>query len=287
MSAMHTHEEWAKEHSLSAPADRDRAVAWKPEQFEAALTPAETESAYKELNNTAFTSKFPRVDRTYADPPVQLQSIGLISFTPAKGAVANKDGVFGFAKLRGNYASEMEANQRAEYLIRNVDSYHQIYHTYVGRPFPITASSQYSADTQEIDIRRAAAESISSAVKEKKMEEKRTVDDIKQREEALRADTQADPEEKDPIEEYTTLRVKKAQLIFTYLEHQRLMKEVKASLIKTRSRVEHMDETDPTLKDRYYKKYMDARDTAGLVQSDADTQSNFIKYMVEDVDLGF
>ena len=52
-----------------------------------------------ELNNTAYTEKFPRVDRTYADPPPLMQTIGLL-FTPAKGATPNENGVFGFIKLR-------------------------------------------------------------------------------------------------------------------------------------------------------------------------------------------
>ena len=50
--------------------------------------------AMNELNVTSFTDKFPKVDRVYSDPQVPLQAIGLISFTPAKGATPNKDGVF-------------------------------------------------------------------------------------------------------------------------------------------------------------------------------------------------
>ena len=78
---------------------------------------------------------------------------------------------------------EQEADQRAEFLIRNVDSYHQIYHTYVGRPFPMTASSKYSAETNEIDIRKEMTESISNDVKQKKQDELKTVQEIKKREE--------------------------------------------------------------------------------------------------------
>ena len=150
-----SHPEWEKENSLTAPSDRDRENKWRPDQGAPALTETEVESAIQTLDNTDFTGKFPRVDRTYSDPPIALQAVGLVSFTPAKGATPNKDGVFGFAKLRGNYASQLEAKQRAEEIIRNIDSYHQIYHTYVGRPFPITASSKYSAETDEIDIRKA------------------------------------------------------------------------------------------------------------------------------------
>ena len=105
------HPEWEKEHSLTAPEDRDRENKWRPEQGAADLTEEEVTNAISALDNTDFTTKFPRVDRTYADPPISLQTVGLISFTPAKGATPNENGVFGFAKLRGNYASELEAQQ--------------------------------------------------------------------------------------------------------------------------------------------------------------------------------
>jgi len=142
------HEEWQKENSLTCPEDRDRINKWKPDQTAPVLTQEQADEALKELNNTAFTDKFPRIERTYADPILPMQYIGLISFTPAKGATPNENGVYGFAKLRGNFSSEIEANERAEFIIRNIDSHHQIYHTYVGRPFPITNSSKYSAKTR-------------------------------------------------------------------------------------------------------------------------------------------
>ena len=37
-----------------------------------------------------------------------MQNIGLISFVPAKGATPNDNGVFGFAKLRGNFSTNID-----------------------------------------------------------------------------------------------------------------------------------------------------------------------------------
>lgn len=283
--ASQTHQELEKENSLTSPEDRDRENKWRPEQAAPTLTEVEVTLAMASLNNTAFTDKFPRVDRTYADPPPPLQSIGLISFTPAKGATPNENGVFGFAKLRGNYASPIEANQRAEFLIRNVDSYHQIYHTYVGRPFPITASSKYSAETDEVDIRRETTMAVSQNVKDKKAEEQRTVSEIKQREEALLESSRN--EVADPYEEYITLRVKSSQLQWTYLEHQKKMEEVKGIILKTRKEIATLDTEYPDYQHSYYEKYMKARRDAGIKESEEESQNNFIKFLVEDADLGF
>jgi len=275
----------SRESSLTTPDDRDKENRWKPDQFIEPLSIEETKEAIAELNNNTITSKFSRVDRTYADPAIPLQNIALFSFMPAKGATPNANGVFGFAKIRGSYASEMEANQRAEYIIRNVDSYNQIFHTYVGRPFPITVDSKYSAETQEIDIRKEMAKTVSENIKEKKEDEHKTMQEIKQKEEELLADSKKETE--DPYDEYITQRVKCAQLSFTYLEHQKKMSEIKNIIIKTRDRIKEMDGEYPEFKDSYYQKYMDARDKAGIKESKEDTQANFIKYLVEDAPLDF
>lgn len=274
------HPEWEKENSLTTPEDRIRENNWRPEQGAPSLSEEEVSNAMNELNNVSFTSKFPRVDRTYADPPPALQTFGLLSFVPAKGATPNKSGVYGFAKLRGNYATQLEADQRAEFLIRNVDSYHQIYHTYVGRPFPMTASSQYSAETNEIDIRKEMTESISSDVKQKKEDEAKTVQEIKDREEALIADTKN--EEVDPYDEYITLRVKKAQLSWTYLEHINKIKEIKGIILRTRKEILQLEKENDEYKDKYYDKYMNARKESGFKDTKEEMDASFMKFLVED-----
>ena len=179
----------------------------------------------------------------------------------------------------------MEANQRAEYIVRKLDSYNKIFHTYVGRPFPVTIDSRYSAETSEIDIRKQMTETVSQNIKSSKDDDYKTMQEMKEKEDALLQDVKN--EEVDPYEDYITQRVKLAQLSFTYLEHQKKMVEIKDIIIKTREKVTNFDEKYPEFKDSYYKKYMDARDSAGIKESEEDTQGNFIKYLVSDADLGF
>jgi len=290
LSDQKQHPEWEKENSLTAPADRDREDRWRPEQGVRTLTETEVSEAMKALNNNSFTDKFPRIDRTYADPPIPMQNIGLLSFTPAKGATPNENGVFGFAKVRGNYATPMEADQRAEFIIRNVDSYHQIYHLYVGRPFPITSSSEYSAETSEVDIRREATKTVSSHIKQQKDEEQKEVRDMKEREEKMLAESKKAREDDgngaavggDPYEKYITLSVKKAQLSWTFLEHLKKLKEVRDIIIKTRKEIAELDNEHPDFRDKYFDKYMKAREDAGLDTNVREEQDNFIMYMVEE-----
>ena len=114
------HPEWEIENSLTSPSDRDPARTYQPNQGSRALTEEEVKNAMNTLNNKKFENFFLKVERRYADPVESMQRIGLFSFVPAKGATPNEKGVYGFAKLRGNYPTDQEANERAEYLIRNV-----------------------------------------------------------------------------------------------------------------------------------------------------------------------
>ena len=271
------------ENSLTAPEDRDREKGWRPSAGKAPLAESEVTEAMKALNDTSFIDKFPKVDRAFADPVLPMQNISLFSFTPAKGATPNENGVFGFGKIRGTFNLPQEAEERAEFIIRNVDSTHQVFHTYTGRPFPLTNSSKYSAETSEIDIRKEITKATSNNVKERRQTDEQTVKEIKTREEALLAESKQDPEDVDPYDEYITLRVKKAQLTWTFLEHKKKMAEIVPIVAKTKERLVELDEQDPEFQKKYLEKYMAARKEAGL--SDDSAKENFLQFLVEDVDL--
>ena len=267
--------------SLTTPEDSN--VRFKPSSAPS-LTDEQLSAATEQLVNTAFVSKFPVIDRNYADPPLNLQQIGLFSFIPAKGAKPNERGIYGFAKMRGNFATEIEANQRAELLIKDHDSTHTIFHTYVGRPFPITVKESYASETSEVDIRRDTVEAVSNTMKIKKDDDKRKAQEIQDREAELLADTSS-TKEKELVEQddYITLKVKKAQLTWTYIEHVKKLKEVKEIIIRTRAQLVDIDASNPSLNEKYYEKYKDARVKAGLKVDDKALSEGFTKYLVEDV----
>lgn len=275
--------EWRKENTLTAPSDRDVNNKFRLEQNAPALTEPQVTEAMKELNVTAFVERFPNVERRYADPPVELQKIGLISFVPAKGATPNEQGIYGFAKLRGNYATEIEANERAEYLVRNIDSYHQIYHTYVGRPFPLTTGSTYSKEVSTVDLQKDMTTSIREDVKNKREKEQKDIEEIKNREKELLADVSKTEENLD--DHYTTLRVKKAQLVWTYSETNKKMEQMCGLIAKVRKEIEDLDKNNPELRNVYYNKYMEARQKANLPTGRDEVDQSFMRYLVEDLPL--
>jgi len=274
--------QWTTENSLTTPSERDRTAPYTLKGGIPKLNDEQTQEAMNTLCDKRVVTTFPMVDRVYCDPAVPMQNFAIFSFVPSKGATPDKDGFYGFAKIRGSFATTQETDERTEYLIRNVDSYHKYYTTYVGRPFPITLSSDYSSESIEIDVRKKTAETVSENIKKQKAEEQKQIKEIKDREKMLIDDT-TNKKEDDPYEVYTTLRVKKAHLTYTYLEHSKKLQEVKDIIIKTRQQLKELDEESTDYSQKFYDKYMDARRESGLPATD----ESFIKYLNEDADLGF
>jgi len=270
-----------KESTLTAPSDRDRSVPFRLDQDAPPLNDQEIKEAMKELNVTAFVERFRSLERKYTDPLMEMQQIGLVSFVPAKGAKPNDQGVYGFAKLRGNFATPENANERASLLIRTVDSYHQIYHTFVGRPFPLTTSSDYSKEVSRVDLQKETSDAIKEDVKLKRQKEQQEIEEIKNKEKELLADVAKTQEDMD--DHYTTLRVKKAQLVWTYSETDKKMRQMCGLIAKARKEIEELDASNPELKTVYFNKYMDARRKAGLSTDQQSADESFMKYLVEDL----
>ena len=282
------HRSWGTENFLTSPSDR----SLTPQEFRAQminnsgvplLNNEQTLAAMNELSIGNPVPGYPGVERMYADPVIPGQTQALFTFVPSKGAKPDKDGFYGMAKIRGTGDNNMEMEKLEEFLIRNVDSYHKIQRPRVGRPFPITVRDGLALEKKEIDIRKKTAEVMSEDIKQQKMDEQKTMKEIEDRANKLKEDTGKEVGEVDPMELYTTLVVKKAQLSFTYLEHAKKMDEIREIIIKTRGEIEDMDAESAEYRKEVYDKYMKAREESGLSLDD----QSFIKYLVEDAELPF
>ena len=99
----------------------------------------------------------------------------------------------------------------------------------------------------------------------------------------MKEDTNKEADDVDPMELYTTLVVKRAQLSWNYQEQLKKLDEVRDIIIKTREQIREMDEKDTCYRQSVYDKYMKARRESGL----ADDDNSFIKYICEDILLPF
>jgi hypothetical protein len=218
-------------------------------------------------------------ERKYTDPRIPGQTYSLHSWVPSPGATPDEDGIYGMIKIRGTFSSMEEANEKAEDLIRNHDSYHKIYHGWVGKPLPLTVKSDFSGTVEEIDIQQKVSKIVRADIKDKRQQEKQQVKHIRERERNLKE--AVEQEAADPYEKYTCLRVKKAQVIWGYMEHRKKLGEMTDVFEKTLAEVKEMDEEDSDYAARYYDRYMEARRSAGI--PDDKNDQSFMKYLNTDV----
>ena len=265
--------------SLTAPSDRDKKAGYSLKSTADPLNEKELDTAFKELNvNESLETVYRKIERTYADPKISDQKVGLISFTPSNGAKPDKDGIYGMVKIRGNYHTEEEANERAEQLIRNTDSYHKIFHTFVGRPFPLVEGSDYSEEINRVDLRRKTNEITSAHVKKERDYEKKEFDELKERERALIEDVNKKPE---PFETYIEAQVKKANLTHFFMETKEKMERMKKTILECRDIIKEGEEENPKFRDEYKEAYFKKREEVGIPRDEND----FSKFLGEDVEL--
>jgi hypothetical protein len=250
---------------------------------EQSLTVDQTKLAMEDLNDKTILNSYPKIERRLADPVVYGQHVGLLSFVPAKGATPNERGIYGYAKLRGNFEDDERADKHAEKIIREVDSYHRIFHAHVGKPFPLVDGSTYSSEVRDIDLKKDINESYSEDVKKKREQEQKDIEDIQRREQELLDDVKRVEQPTDDV--YTSLRVKKAQLTWTYAETEKKMINMCTLIAKARKEIEDMEASNPELRNVYMKKYIDAQKAIGASEERIRNDTSFMKYMVEDISL--
>lgn len=250
------------------------------------LTLEQTKTALSELYDNTTCQLFPRVERNYADPPIANQNYALVSFVPSTKAIPDDDGCYGCLKIRGVYASIDEADERAEYLVKNVDSYQAIFTTFVGRPFPLIASDgeRYGAKLRKIDVDKKTEQVINKDVKQKREQEYKEMAEIKKREDNLKKDVQREIEDIPTDETYTMLRVKRSQLLHTFIENKKKMAEIRDLILTTNKEIQDLDNSHPEYKEQYLERYMEARRESGFDDSKLNASDTFMKYLGDDVD---
>lgn len=243
------------------------------------LTEEQTKHALVD-NHSHYLGAYPRVERKYADPAIPNQNFALVSFVPSKGAKPDAEGIYGVAKLRGVFSTLSEADERAEFLIRNVDSVHPILTTYVGRPFPVieTGADKFGGKLNEIDIENKMETLMATDEREKKVDEEKTIREIKEREEKLKQDVKVEEADKPVEEAYCTARVKLAQLLFVAKDYRKRIDEIKPIASKTYQYILEAEAEHPDIVDDYLDRYKSARTEAGLSNEAPDF--SFVNEMV-------
>jgi hypothetical protein len=249
------------------------------------LTAKETKAASEALKKPIWKS----VVRMKRDTAPHGQDFGLFSFTPSQGSRPDKNGIYGTAKLRGNFANEEQAAAEAERIIRDVDSVNEIYTIRVGQSFPLTKEPRFVEQFDTIDLSKEIDEierkEKISKIKKEKQEKKKLVDRERQ---LLKEHKQIldGTFEEDLIDVYIRAHVKRSQLQYTLeITEKKIQDEIIPALNKARREIEDLDAKDSTLRDQYLQRYLDARKDAGLeteFNTNSGTQLDFMKYLLEE-----
>ena len=235
------------------------------------------------------TLLFPRSVKSIHDPVILGQEYGLISFTPAKDAQPNANGIYGVFKVRGNFGTLEESQQYAEKLVRNHDSYNEIHTVRVGQCIPLTKNPELVEETDVIDLNKEVESIVSNDVKQKRQQEKQEMKTIQNREKELLKENKEIMDgtyTADPLDQYIMLRVKKAQLMWTLVEtRKRMENEVIPAIKKAKADIRAMDDEHPEFEKQYYQRYVEARESVGIKDQDKLNYSYFMQYLLDENDV--
>jgi hypothetical protein len=249
------------------------------------LSRGEARRAAEEISKPLWKA----VCRAKQDKTPAGQEFGLFSFTPARGVQPNEYGIYGTAKLRGNFSTEEAAAEDAERIIRYVDSVNEIYTVRVGQDFPLTKEAKFTKDFDTIDLSDHVNEESGHYKKQKKRKAAEETKVIIDREQKLLAEHKQILDgtyKEDPLDIYIREKVKLSQLKWTLEDTLKKIKEqIEPAIERTRGELQKLDASDSELKTKYMDKYMSARREAGLpveFKEETGTQMDFIKYLQDD-----
>lgn len=260
--------------SLTPPADvppgYDKTKRIARQGFQ--LTDEEVEEALNTL-----VRRYPCVDKVWVDPPIPDQRLFTFSFVPSSKAVPDEKGMYGVFKVRGVHPNDNDAISKAESLIRNVDSYHPIYHGLVGRAHPLVPDPEkFTREADEVDIKAHVGSLINETVKAARDKEQKEIADGNKRQKDYLTGESKEQDDNKEIDRYTELQVKRANLIFAILDLYNNIRKFKKSLRETISSIEVHDAKYPHYKKDYLHRYQKACEEAGIPATD----NTIIKYMV-------
>lgn len=250
------------------------------------LTDREMCSATNTLFDTSFVESFPiRCTINPQDPPLPGQIYCIHSFIPMPGATPAPNGLFGVMKCRGTFDTRQSVDERAKELIRFVDSYHNIYTSYVGKPFPLGHGlKRFTREGEEVTLKNMMENTIRDKVRKDTLEEQAEIQSLKDREKKLKEDVNIDME---PNEKYAEMSVKLSHLTFTYTENKKKLEEIQQSILRVREDLDRMDEENDEYREGYVERIRQARKDAGITNDNNDVIMKFLDRDLGKVELGF
>lgn len=271
--------------SLTDPSNRAKLLSLSKEP---PLTEEETAIAVSTLLDSTYAKQplFRRSERCYNDPPIPGQNVVLVSFIPSQGASPNKYGIYGYAKVRGTFANIEASDVYAADLIKNHDSVHSIKCAMVGQPFPLTLRSDFTEQINTVyrDINKVAKEDISKFIRQEGEKDKKTIEEIHQREQQLKEDAvrplklnEDEMNQNELNEKYLILRKGLAMCVHQYKlvcdQHLKLLADQARQKLEA---INGMEERHPSIVESYMELYNKSMEESGI-DTKTDDMARFIQ----------
>jgi hypothetical protein len=219
------------------------------------LNEKELSSAMKEL----IIPNFRQLERGFVDPGIPNQCVALFSFVPCEQP--NKYGLFGFAKIRGVFASDFEAMEQSRKIIKHFDSSNPIHHVRVGHSFPIGANIHGNWENIVLDDELAEAEA-SVKVREDEREETERKYFEKRRKELM---DDVKPNKQIPmLERYIMLRQKYANMGVMHEEYSKQIPRMEQIAQSAYDEIKKLEIEHPMVLEQYQEEYQKTRRECGL-----------------------
>ena len=180
-----------------------------------------------------------------------------------------------FHMIRGAYVTQEEANQRAEEIVRDIDSSNSVFTCIIGVPFPLVSEGM-ADELNEIDLQQQTEHAIAQNVRKQRRKEQKEMEDIRMREDELMRNAEKDPNADDQ-ENYTTQRVKLAHLRYSIAEHTKKHAECIENEKNVVKWLMDMKSRNPQFEENYMEKYMFGRKAAHI--PDDHELEGFMKFM--------
>lgn len=239
------------------------------------LTDEQTANGVRQL--TTVVEGVPGLNRRYIDPPIIGQSLGLVSFIPAKDVIPNEKGFYGYIKLRGNYEDLGDCSKKCKNIIQHVDSTNHIHVCRVGLPVPLVGKG-FADNIETVDIKEVVEKDLSLNIQRKAHDERAEIENIQQRAEDLQESVKTVNEE----EEYMTTRTKLAVHKWTRSEYKTKIAELD-KLIEDAKTILHKETKEhPEWEVNYLSKYLEARKKANI--PDDQTLTGFMGFVRKAID---
>jgi len=200
--------------------------------------------------------------KSHIDPPILGQTYALASYkfldiTRELKILPDGEPLYGWVKLRGNYATEEEAQKAAKDLLQGQDSKSKIQIYRVGGWTPLTSSTLLTKQFDEFSDQQWRQKMIDD-----KKKQEQQIKEIREREEQLKQGI--DQYTEDSLDYYVMKKVTLAENQYTMDRAMKTLKETRKNINDLEKEIEELDSKYPDHKKNALEQYNKERREAGM-----------------------